>query len=148
MGTGAHVWRSVAKDHSLSCLANPNQLRFCAEELTLWRWGVALLCEPLYIGKILQGEQAKLAYTRNVLIWACSACYEICISTGKFTRISNSKPPFHIRRGGQEEMVLKLLRNAARCGLQEEYASGFLDKRQKGPTQSYLPLISQTEASL
>lgn len=52
MGTGAYVRRSVAKDHSLSCLANPNQLRFCAEELTLWRWGVALLCEPLYIGKI------------------------------------------------------------------------------------------------
>lgn len=44
-------------------------------------------------------------------------------------------------------MVLKLFRNTPRCDAQEENASGFLDKSQKGPTQSYLPLISQTKAS-
>lgn len=44
-------------------------------------------------------------------------------------------------------MVLKVLRNGSKCGLQEETASGLLDKWQNDPTQSYLPLISHPRSA-
>lgn len=145
MGTGAHIWMTMAKitvspvwQTQTNCASVPRSL-LCGS-------GILLRCVNPWISvKCFQGEPAKLAHMRTVSIWALLRDLHF---HWKIYQDQQQKTTIPQSRGGLEEMVLMLLRNALRCGLQEENTSGFLDKRQKGPTQSYLPLISQTKASL
>lgn len=89
--------------------------------------GAHLVAEGPWISlKYFRGDRAKVAPMRWLWTWACSACWDLCASNGKF--IISRKPACNIQRRRHFWNSSEIHQG----GLQEENTSGV--SRQKCPT--------------
>lgn len=74
MGTGVRLWMSTAKITAAPIWQTQTD---CVSLLRSLLCGTGVLLQPMnswILVKYSQGEQTKVAHTRNVSIWACSVC--------------------------------------------------------------------------
>lgn len=107
--TGAHTPMGMARTTEFLCQG--------AASIAM---GLAWICELQDIDKYFHDEQAKEQTVLGILGLLRELNFPLKIYQDQ-QRCSSSKS------GGQEEMGLKLLRNAPRC-VQNESAPGFLDR--------------------